>query len=68
MTNDDISTRRAIQALIEELKSRNDQVPVELVQNIYDIEEGVQFLDDRGPIGDRIAKLIGAELNKDDIQ
>jgi hypothetical protein len=67
MTNDDISTRRAIQTLIEEVKSRNDQVPVELVQNIYDIEEGVQFLDDRGPIADRIAKLIGAELNKEDI-
>jgi len=67
MASNDISTRRAIQALIKEVKSRNNQVPVELVQNIYDIEEGVQFLDDRGPIADRIAKFIGAELDKEDV-
>jgi len=68
MSNDGVPKRRASLALKEELIARKSPVSEELVQNIYDVEEGVQFFDDRGPISDRIAKLIRVELDKDDLK
>ncbi len=57
-------TTRAIKALLDELAERHVAVPPELVKAIFETEERVQFLDERGPIAAQVAKLVEAELEK----
>ena len=64
MPENEISSHRALKALLEELNGNDNAISIDLVQSIYSIEEQVQFLDERGPISDRISKLVQAEINK----
>ena len=65
MTENNISSNRALKALIEELEEKKYMVSIDLVRSIYSIEEQVQFLDERGPIAERISKLIQSEIDKE---
>lgn len=65
MSDDDTSSSRALKALLEELGENFSKIPDDLVESIYSIEEQVQFLDDRGPISNRISKLIQTQIDKE---
>ena len=65
MPENDISSHRALKALIEELDGKGHTISVDLVQSIYSMEEQVQFLDERGQISDRISKLVQSEIDKE---
>lgn len=65
MPENDISSNRALKALLEELNGKDYTISIDLVQSIYSMEEQVQFLDGRGPILDRISKLVQSEIDKE---
>ncbi len=65
MHENDISSHRALKSLLEELDEKDHTISSDLVQSIYSIEEKVQFLDGRGPISDRISKLVQSEIDKE---
>ncbi len=65
MPENDISSNRALKALLEELDGKDHTISPDLVQSIYSMEEQVQFLDGRGPILDRISKLVQSEIDKE---
>lgn len=65
MQENDTSFHRALKALLEELGENDYAISIDLVQSIYRIEEKVQFLDERGPISDRISKLVQSEIDKE---
>ena len=65
MPENDISSNRALKALLEELDGKDHTISIDLVQSIYNMEEQVQFLDGRGPILDRISKLVQSEIDKE---
>lgn len=67
MVDESNSTQRALDALMAEMETNNTTVSLSLVQGIYSIEEQVQFLDDRGSISERIAKLVRTELDKNEV-
>ncbi len=64
MQSENNSSTRAIQALMDELIERGSPISPEIIQSIYEIEERVQFLSDRGPISEQIGRLIRSELDK----
>jgi len=65
MPENNISSNRALKALLEELDGKDHMISIDLVQSIYNMEEQVQFLDGRGPILDRISKLVQSEIDKE---
>lgn len=64
MPNENTPSVRAKQALQDELSAMKVPISAEVIQNVYDIEEKVQFLSDRGPVPDQIAKIVRIELDK----